>query len=348
MTGGVWGGVDTGYFFELTPDRVLQAVEASGLRCTGRCSTMNSFENRVYEVELETDEDSPLGLRRNSLDSRRVVKFYRPGRWTESQILEEHEFLSDLQDAEIPIVAPIVFPDGKTLHSEAQSGILYAVFPKVGGRAPEELSDEQLLRVGRLLGRIHNRGAVKKAQFRIQLTPTVYGKRNLESLLEGQWIPTEFRDRYESIVRKICDEIDPWFQECRTHRIHGDCHLGNLLWNQDGPFFLDFDDMVNGPAVQDIWLLIPGRDQESKRQLEVLLEGYDEMRTFDRSQLRMIEALRALRIVHYSTWMANRWNDPAFPVAFLSFGTHRYWAEETAALETQWNLLTEAEGYGRF
>lgn len=343
MTLGMWGEETTKYFFELTPDRVLQSVEASGLRCTGRCAVLNSFENRVYEVELETEFEKP-----DLLSSRRIVKFYRPGRWSREQILEEHEFLNDLQEAEIPVVAPVKFPDGSTLHTVNESGIYYAIFPKVGGRAPQELTDEQLQRVGRLLARIHTGGAQKKAQFRLRFTPTIYGRSNLETLLSGGWILPEFRERYESAVKKICDLVDPWFDECDNHRIHGDCHLGNLLWNQNGPFFLDFDDMVTGPAVQDIWLLIPGRDVESRRQLEVLLSGYEEMRDFNRTQLRMIEALRALRIVHYSAWVARRWNDPAFPVAFPSFNSHRYWGEETVALETQWTLLTHSHGMNQF
>jgi Ser/Thr protein kinase RdoA (MazF antagonist) len=194
----MWGQETTKYFFELTPHRVLQSVEASGLLCTGRCVTLNSFENRVYEVELETEFGKP-----DLVASRRIVKFYRPGRWSREQILEEHEFLNDLQEAEIPVVAPMKFPDGSTLHSVGESGIFYAIFPKVGGRAPEELTDEQFQRVGRLLARIHAVGVQKKVQFRLQLTPTIYGRSNLEMLLSGGWILPEFRDRYESTVKKF-------------------------------------------------------------------------------------------------------------------------------------------------
>lgn len=338
-----WGEAQTRFFFDLTPDRVLEAVEKSGLHCTGRCTALNSFENRVYEVELEApeaegevdDSDRSASAR---FARRRVVKFYRPGRWSREQILEEHEFLKDLKTAEIPVVAPLVFSDGDTLHQSRESGIYYALFPKVGGRAPDELRDEQLRWIGRLLARIHATGASKPARHRIELSPMNYGRKNLASLLEGNWIPLEFAARYEKAVNEICLRSEKLWGELAPgsiHRIHGDCHLGNLLWNTSGPFFLDFDDMVRGPAVQDIWLLVPGRDEESLKQRESLLEGYEEMRGFDRTTLKLVEPLRALRFVHYSAWIARRWNDPAFPQAFPQFGSHRYWQDETQDLEAQ-------------
>ncbi|MGZ3699318.1 MAG: serine/threonine protein kinase, partial [Bdellovibrionota bacterium] len=252
-----WGDERTKFFFELTPDRVLAAVESSGLLCTGRCLTLNSFENRVYDVEL--DPESP-GVSAGPTGARRVAKFYRPGRWSEKQILEEHEFLHDLIEAEIPAIAPLPFPDGRTLHQMPDSGIWYAIFPKVGGRAPDELTSEQLRIIGRLLARIHTVGASREAPHRVRIDPTTYGLANLEFLLERELIPLDFRARYEAAVRAICAQAGPLFAAASTHRIHGDCHLGNLLWNGTQAFFLDFDDMVRGPAVQDMWLLIPGRD----------------------------------------------------------------------------------------
>lgn len=333
----MWGEEQTRFFFELTPDRVLEAAEASGLRCTGRCMSLNSFENRVYDIELELDDESSLASRK-----RVVAKFYRPGRWSVQQILEEHRFLDDLIEAEIPAVAPLRFPDGKTLHATS-SEIQYTLFPKVGGRAPDELSDDQLVRIGRLLGRIHNVGAKRKAEHRLAITPQSYGLANLQFLLEHDWIPMEFRARYEATVRTICAQTQNWLETVPLsgiHRLHGDCHLGNLLWNQEGPFFLDFDDMVIGPAAQDVWLLVPGRDEDSLRQRDVLLQGYEEMRVFDRTSLRWVEALRALRFIHYTAWIARRWKDPAFPAAFPQFGTHRYWQDETADLEEQQRILS--------
>ncbi len=328
-----WGDEKTRFFFELTPDRVLEAVEASGMLCTGRCMTLNSFENRVYDVELEADEGPK---------PRRVAKFYRPGRWSREQILEEHAFLDDLKSMEIPAIAPLAFPDGQTLHPTRDAQIWYAIFPKVGGRAPDELSEDQLIRIGRLLARIHNVGASKPAPHRVLIGPATYARANLEFLLADNQIPVDFQRRYQTVVEKICEVTEPWFAEAAHHRIHGDCHLGNLLWNQEGPFFLDFDDMVRGPAVQDIWLLTPGRDADALRQREFLLEGYQEMRTFDRSTLRLVEPLRALRFVHYSAWIARRWKDPAFPLAFPEFGSHRYWTDETQDLEEQLRLIQES------
>jgi Ser/Thr protein kinase RdoA (MazF antagonist) len=336
-----WGDETTRFFFELTPDRVLDAVEAAGLRCTGRCMALNSFENRVYDVELESDEGK----------SRVVVKFYRPGRWTSEQILEEHEFLRDLKNAEIPAIAPLPFPDaspqaqatvpgaaGPTLRS-TPSGIWYSLFPKVGGRAPDEFSDEQLLRIGRLLARVHGVGASKPAPHRIRINPATYGWANLEYLLKN-WVPAEYAQRYGSTVRSLLSLTEPWFASAPQQRLHGDCHPGNLLLNGEGHFFfLDFDDMVVGPPVQDVWLLVPGRDNESKAQREVLLEGYAEMRAFDRSTLRLLEPLRALRFIHYTAWIARRWADPAFPAAFPEFGSHAYWADETADLEEQLRVI---------
>lgn len=334
-----WGDEGTRFFFQLTPDRVIDAVESSGFRCTGRCAALNSFENRVYELELEESEEAS-SARRNLLANRRVAKFYRPGRWTQEQILEEHAFLLELQEHEIPVVAPLAFSDGRTLHQDSESGIWYALFPKVGGRAPDEFSDDQLLQVGRLLARIHNVGAARPALHRIQLSPDSYGRTDLAWLLQHDSIPSTCRSRYEDAVLALCEIADPLFKPVRQLRIHGDCHFGNLLWNQQGPFFLDFDDMVRGPAVQDVWMLTPGRDAESLRQRELLLTGYEQLREFNHFELRLVEVLRAFRIIHYSAWIAHRWDDPAFPLAFPQFGTDRYWLEETKTLEEQLALVS--------
>lgn len=341
MTDSGWGEATTKFFFELTPDRVLDAVETAGIRCTGRCQPLNSFENRVYDVEIEESEEAPA--------HRRVVKFYRPGRWSREQILEEHLFLADLQAQEIPAVAPLLFPDGSTLRT-SPTGIHYCLFPKIGGRAPDELDDESFRRVGRLLARIHQVGRAREAKERIRLTPDSYGIANLEFLLERNLIPEEFRERYENAAREICSLVRPWFAETRTQRIHGDCHLGNLLLGNAGIsreksmnwFFVDFDDMCVAPPVQDLWLLLPSRDRQK---LEVLLEGYEEIGEFDRVSLRLIEPLRALRFIHYSGWVARRWDDPAFPQAFPQFGSYRYWKDETEDLERQWHRIRLGQLY---
>lgn len=334
--------MNEGFFFKLTPEKVLDAVEASGLSCTGRCMALNSFENRVYDVELDLEEETPQGTgvqKSPYFYKSRIVKFYRPGRWSKEQILEEHRFLSELIEDEIPVIAPIAFPDGNTLQQTA-SGIFYCLFPKAAGRAPDELTDEQILRVGRLLGRIHAVGAARSSASRIQLTPTTYGTQNLAFLMDGNWIPGETALLYQKAVESLCAISEPWFQATPLQRIHGDCHFGNLLWNSSGPFFLDFDDMVVGPPVQDIWLLTPGRDPEALRQRELLISGYEQMKTFDRGSLRLIEALRGLRFVHYATWIAKRWEDPAFPAAFPQFGTPQYWREELRNLQEQVALIS--------
>ncbi len=332
MNSSSWGDSTTKFFFELTPDRVLDAVETAGIRCTGRCQPLNSFENRVYDVEIEWEGE---GKPRAASDAHRVVKFYRPGRWSREQILEEHSFLADLEAAEIPAVAPIKFLDGSTLKT-LESGIHYCLFPKIGGRAPDELDDEGLRRVGRLLARIHGVGRAKTADTRVRLSPDSYGIANLEYLLEKNLIPEEFRGRYEMAAREICALTREWFLETKYQRIHGDCHLGNLLFGSSGWFFVDFDDMVMAPPVQDLWLLLPSRDRQK---LEVLLEGYEEIGEFDRTSLRLIEPLRALRFIHYTGWVARRWDDPAFPLAFPNFGSYRYWKDETEDLERQWHRI---------
>lgn len=335
-----WGELETKYFFELTPDRILTAVEASGLRCTGRVSALNSMENRVYDIEIETAEEPRRG---RAWEKFRIAKFYRPGRWSAEQIREEHTFLTELQELDIPVVPPIVFDDGETLRRMPDVDIWYALFPKVGGRSPfaDELTDEQLLRVGRLLGRMHNVGAVRAAPARVKLSPESYGIENLRYLIDSKTLPDEIEAAYKSIVEQICALCAPLFSRVPHHRIHGDAHLGNLLWGDDGPFWVDFDDMVTGPAVQDLWLISAGRDAPAKRQLELVVSGYEQMRSFDRSALALIEPLRALRFIHFSAWIARRWTDPAFPRTFPNFGTPRYWQEQLVDLREQLALIQE-------
>ncbi len=336
MSSFAWGSAETKFFFELTPERILDAVEASGYRCTGRCLTLNSMENRVYEVELELDEGQTVSTPSEKF---RVVKFYRPGRWSETQILEEHEFLNDLKSSEIPAVAPLPFKDGKTLHKMSDLDIWYTVFPKVGGRSPDELQPDQLEQIGRLLARMHNVGATKDAPHRITLNPASYGLENLNFLLTSNSLPVDIRDRYKQLVEDICRIVEPWFAKTKIQRIHGDCHPGNLLWGTAGAFFVDFDDMVRGPCVQDLWLLVPGRDETSIRQMNQMISGYEQMREFDWDSLKLVEPLRALRFIHFSAWIAKRWNDPAFTRTFTQFGTSRYWHEQVSDLQEELELI---------
>lgn len=308
------------WFNRLTPEEVLGVVETGGRRCTGRFTILNSYENRVYQLEL--DDGSNV-----------VGKFYRPGRWSREAILAEHGFLEELQEEEIPVAAPIDLKPGETL-GQVQ-GIFFALFTRVGGRAPEEPNDEQLRVLGRLVARIHNVGARSPAAERMQLTPRSFGADNLSYLLENELIPAEARELFASTVRSLLERIEPLFRDLPVHRIHGDCHLGNLLWAPNGPTFLDFDDFLVGPAVQDIWLLAPSSDQEGRRQRALIVDAYREMREFQTGWLRLVEPLRALRFIRYATWIARRRDDPAFKRTFPQFGTLQYWQREAQDLREQ-------------
>ncbi len=318
-------------FFALTPDRVLSAVDAIGVRCAGLCYPLNSLENRVYELELE--------------DRTRVVaKFYRPGRWSDEAVADEHTFLADLAAAEIPVAAPLAFPDGTTARRDPETGILCALFPRVGGRAPEEFTDEQLERLGGLLGRVHNVGASRAAPHRVALTVAQYGRASLETLRAAPTLPPALAPALKAACEGLFARAEGLFEDVAVHRIHGDCHPGNLLWGREGAFFLDFDDMVTGPAVQDVWMLVPGSDDDARRQRDVLLGGYARFRDFDRSTLRLIEPLRALRYLHYAAWVTRRWADPSFPRAFPHYGSQRYWSELVADLDEQTARIDAFEG----
>ena len=308
---------ETPSFYSLTPDRVLDAVEIGGLRCTGRCIPLRAFENRVYEIELEDER-------------RLVVKFYRPGRWSRETILDEHAFLRELAEAELPAVPPMDLGTGATL-AEIH-GIYYAAFPKVRGRTLQEGDDELLRQIGRLIGRMHAVGAAHDAPHRPRLTVDFYVKEPLEVILAGKFISEPLAGRYRDIVLKIADAVATPLARARTQRLHGDLHWGNVLWGADGPILVDFDDCLVGPPVQDLWLLARGDSEEVRKAREQLIEGYELFREFDRSTLALCEPLRALRIIHMSGWIAKRWDDPSFQAAFPAFRTDNYWMAEYEAL----------------
>jgi len=310
----------TDLFLSLTPERVLAAVEAGGLACNPVCYPLNSFENRVYEVELADR-------------SRVVAKFYRPGRWSEEQILEEHGFLAELDAEEIPVATVRSFPGGGTLRRI--EGIYYSLSDRKGGRAPDELDDLAVRRLGMLVGRLHNVGARRPAPSRLRLDADTYVRAPVAWLEDHGAVPRGLADRYFGAALALADLADRMLEGAATLRLHGDLHLGNVLFRDGLLRVLDFDDMVTGPAVQDLWLALPGRDRETLRQREVFVEGYEQFRLFDRAELRLIEALRGLRVVHYAAWLARRWHDPAFPAAWPHFGTPEYWERETSDLEEQ-------------
>jgi Ser/Thr protein kinase RdoA (MazF antagonist) len=328
------------YFYALTPDKIIQAVEATGIRCSGRCLTLNSMENRVYEVELELSDTEREALESKS-QAFRIVKFYRPGRWSKQQILEEHEFLFDLEASDVPVVAPLKSKDGSSVHELEGLGIYYTLFPKCGGRSPDELSDQQLAWLGRLLARLHLVGAAKEAKNRINIGPETYGRASLALLQEKRIIPLESEKTYVTCVQQILNIIEPLFNNLQIHRLHGDCHFGNILWNDQGPFFVDFDDMVNGPAVQDMWLITGGRDAETERQREILIDGYLQVRHFARNTTILIEPLRILRMVHFNAWIAKRWEDPAFQRTFPYFTSSEHWRGELASMQEMLRIVSE-------
>jgi Ser/Thr protein kinase RdoA (MazF antagonist) len=300
-------------FFALTPDRVLEAVEVGGLRCTGRCLPMRAFENRVYEVELDDER-------------RLIVKFYRPGRWSREAILDEHAFLAELEAAELPAVPPMDLGTGATLAEI--DGIFYAAFPKVRGRTLDEADDERLRRIGRLIGRMHAIGAARDAPHRPRLTVERYIHEPLEVLQSAGVVSAGLAGRYRDVALKIADAAAPLLARARAQRIHGDLHWGNMLWGTDGPILLDFDDFLVGPPVQDLWLLARGGSEEARKARDQLVEGYELFREFDRSTLVLCEPLRAMRIIYMSAWIARRWDDPSFRTGFPAFATDAYWSTE--------------------
>lgn len=312
----------------LTPDVVVDAVEALGHVCDGRILALNSYENRVYQVGRE--EGDPV-----------VVKFYRPGRWSDAAILEEHEFALELSAAEIPVIAPQL-RDGRSLFRHA--GFRYAVYRRAGGRWPElgNASDRQWM--GRFLARIHAIGRTRSFRYRPRLDWRVLGRETADYLLDSGWIPAHLEVAYESLADDALAMVAQRFDEagplCML-RLHGDCHPGNVLWTDAGPHFVDLDDCMSGPAVQDLWMLLSGRAEEMRAQLNDLLDGYREFADFDPQEATLIEPLRTLRIMHYAGWLARRWDDPAFPRAFPWFLEPKYWEQHVLNLREQLAAMEE-------
>lgn len=317
-------------FSTLTPDCVLDALESVGLYSDGRLLALNSYENRVYQVGME--DGPPL-----------VAKFYRPARWTEAAILEEHAFVHELVENEIPVVPARTLQNGKTLHEFA--GYRFAVFARHGGRAPELDDPATLEWLGRFIGRIHAVGALKNFEHRPALNLQTFGTEPRDYLLANNFIPPDLLDAYRSVVTQALDGVQRCYDragDVRTLRLHGDCHCGNVLWTDAGPHFVDFDDSRSGPAIQDLWMLLSGERRDMVRQFSDLLAGYEDFAEFDTRELHLIEALRTLRLIHYAAWLARRWDDPAFPVAFPWFNTQRYWQDRILELREQVALMDEA------
>ncbi len=318
----------TGHPYDaLTPDMVLDAVDSKGYLTDARIIALNSYENRVYHVGIE---DQPA----------LVVKFYRPDRWSREQILEEHQFSHELMAQELPIVAPLEF-DGETLHEH--KGFEFALFPARGGHPPELDNLDHMLILGRLMGRIHRIGATTSFEHRPAINSETYADQSVAFLLENDFIPQALLEAYETLTRDLLKRVHEIEQQYNVAsiRLHGDCHIGNILWRQDNPNFVDFDDCRSGPAVQDLWMFLSGDRRNQTMVLSELMEGYSEFCEFNPVELNLVEYLRTLRIIHYSAWLARRWTDPAFPMAFPWFNTERYWADHILELREQLAALDE-------
>lgn len=315
-------------YANLAPDLILDAVESLGFLTDGRLLALNSYENRVYQVGI--DESTPV-----------IAKFYRPGRWSDAAILEEQDFTWQLAEQEIPAVPPSRI-GGHTLHEFG--GYRFSLTPRRGGRTPE-LEDAKVLEwIGRFIGRIHAIGAIAPFAHRPTLDIESFGVEPHAFLLANRWIPTDLLPAYASVVEQALQGVRACYARAgasQSIRLHGDCHLGNLLWTDAGPHFVDFDDARMGPAVQDLWMLLSGERSEMRRQLVEVLAGYEDFQEFDPRELHLIEALRTLRILHHAAWLARRWEDPAFPAAFTWFGTQHFWQNHILQLREQIAAMEE-------
>jgi Ser/Thr protein kinase RdoA (MazF antagonist) len=313
-------------YANLTPDTVLTAVEALGLECDGRLLALNSYENRVYRVGLV--DQAPV-----------VAKFYRPHRWSDEAIREEHAFTIELADAELDVVPPLRIA-GETLHHHA--GFRFALFRSVGGRAPEPDDRDTLRLLGRTLARLHAVGANGSFAHRARIDVDTFGRAPVAFLLGNDWLPSHLFTPFETLAGRLLERIDALWSErddLAVLRLHGDCHLGNIMQRDDTIVLVDLDDTMTGPAIQDLWMLLSGEGDDLRRQLDWLLEGYALFRSFSTRELALIEPLRTLRILHHNAWIARRWDDPAFPAAFPWFAENRHWEALIGQMHEQLSAL---------
>ncbi|BAJ03935.1 serine/threonine protein kinase [Shewanella violacea] len=318
----------SGFHYQaLTPDLILDAIESLDIFPETGLLALNSYENRVYQFRCDN------GVRY-------VVKFYRPERWSNAQIQEEHDFSQSLFDEEIPIATPLIINE-RSLHE--YKGFRFALFPSIGGRAFEVDNLEQLEATGRFIGRIHQYSKQGKFAHRDLINPQVLGDESLLWLKESGHVPSSLVLPYFTIVEQVLEKSkEIWNQQSPKHiRLHGDLHPGNILWTPDGPGFVDLDDARTGPAIQDLWMMITGDSSQKQLQLEILLEAYEEFCEFDAKELRLIEPLRAMRMLHYNAWLSRRWEDPAFPMNFPWYAEERYWEQQILSFKEQLAILNE-------
>jgi Ser/Thr protein kinase RdoA (MazF antagonist) len=332
---GLWGE-ETKHFHLLTPDHVMDAAEAFGKRLTGRVMALNSLENRVYDIELATTLDFGKGFSPTNV----ILKFYRPGRWSEAQILEEHRYLSTLTEFEVPVVPAIEF-NGKTLHLHEETKLWFALFPKVQGRLKDELLKEEIEQVGRLIGRIHNIGSMGSFSHRLSLNPDTFIKANAEALRSTKLVDHLSFQHYLTLLDQLYVMLKPLFNHVEVQRLHGDFHRGNIVWTSAGPIAVDFDDCLTGPVEQDLWLLFPGKDSYSLEDRDRFLSAYKEMTRKDHLKMNLTEPLRAMRMVHFNAWIAKRWDDHSFQRVFPQFTSANYWDQELIDLRMQLGQLQD-------
>lgn len=337
----LWGQ-ETKHFHLLSPEHVMKAAENWGRRLTGRILALNSLENRVYDVEFAKDEDMGPGFSPHNI----ILKFYRPGRWTREQILEEHRFLETLVEFEVPVVAPLEFK-GSTLHLDEETNLFYALFPKVMGRIKDEFNKEEIEQAGRLIGRIHNVGSMGEFKHRLKLNPTSFIEASRHELLKVKPVEHLSFNYYCALLEQLNSLLTPLFSHLTIQRLHGDFHRGNIVWTSAGPMAVDFDDCLTGPIEQDLWLLFPGTDHYSEEDRDRFIKTYKEMTRKDHLQLqRLTEPLRAMRMVHFNSWIAKRWEDHSFQRVFPQFPTPGYWDQQLIDLRMQISLIQERFGTG--
>ena len=321
-----WGQGPTQFFYQLDGQAIFRALEVLNLRPTGTMMGLNSFENRVYELGIEPDE--------RTLNEKSVVaKFYRPGRWSEQQILEEHQFMAELAEVEIPVIAPLLL-NGKSLHRDEATSLFYCVYSRRGGRAPEDLTDERAMRLGRLLGRAHLVGKAHSADHRVRYTPEFIGAGAIENMRQSVLIDERLKSQILEVGERICQKLAlPW-QGLALQRIHGDLHPGNILERDRDLWILDFDDMAMGPTMQDFWMILPSPEEASELWAS-FAEGYEMFLPFPWEQIRLIPYLRCLRMLHFHGWISKRWEDPAFALAFEQYQRPAPWEQLLGYLQME-------------